>query len=417
MIKTIGLFFLMLLKICGWLLLAAVLVLLIVLLLVCFVPVRYDASVENDRIMDGSGGPFKNIRMRVNVSWLLRFIHVSAGYGPDGLDVDIRAAGIHVQKALAWLQGRKKAKQGRRKKHSQDTASSEPAAKPKASETPGLENQEAELRAVSISENLEKQEELQGASISENPESQEPELRAASISENTEKQEKLQGASISENPESQEKLQGASISKNPESHAELQKASISENPEKQEELQEASVSEKMEQAADFEKNNAEYTAKPAGKKKKQKRAFQKKTKVKREKKEPGSGAFHKIRDKYRQFRKEYTDETNRHAVKCLWKELCFLLRHYKPRRMEADIEFSLADPARTGMAVGMFSLIPVIYRYPCSIVPDFSSDRLYAEGRFFVKGKVTVFIFLLSLLHLIRDREFRKTVRRLLKRG
>ena len=402
MIKTIGLFFLMLLKICGWLLLAAVLVLLIVLLLVCFVPVRYDASVENDRIMDGSGGPFKNIRMRVNVSWLLRFIHVSAGYGPDGLDVDIRAAGIHVQKALAWLQGRKKAKQGRRKKHSQDTASSEPAAKPKASETPGLENQEAELRAVSISENLEKQEELQGASISENPESQEPELRAASISENTEKQEKLQGASISENPESQEKLQAVSEP---------------ENLEKSLEKQEASVSEKMEQAADFEKNNAEYTAKPAGKKKKQKRAFQKKTKIKREKKEPGSGAFHKIRDKYRQFRKEYTDETNRHAVKCLWKELCFLLRHYKPRRMEADIEFSLADPARTGMAVGMFSLIPVIYRYPCSIVPDFSSDRLYAEGRFFVKGKVTVFIFLLSLLHLIRDREFRKTVRRMLKRG
>ena len=48
MIKTIGLFLLMLLKICGWLLLAAVLLLLIVLLLVCFVPVRYDASVEND---------------------------------------------------------------------------------------------------------------------------------------------------------------------------------------------------------------------------------------------------------------------------------------------------------------------------------------------------------------------------------
>lgn len=356
MIKTIGLFLLMLLKICGWLLLAAVLLLLIVLLLVCFVPVRYDASVENDRIMDGSGGPFKNIRMRVNVSWLLRFIHVSAGYGPNGLDVDIRTAGIHVQKALAWLQGRKKAKQGRRKKHSQDTGSSEPAAKPEASETPGLENQKPELRA----------------------------------------------ASISENPESQEKLQAA-----------LEP----ENLEKSSEKQEASVSGKMEQAADFEKNNAEYTAKPAGKKKKQKRAFQKKTKVKREKKEPGSGAFHKIRDKYRQFRKEYTDETNRHAVKCLWKELCFLLRHYKPRRMEADIEFSLADPARTGMAVGMFSLIPVIYRYPCSIVPDFSSDRLYAEGRFFVKGKVTVFIFLLSLLHLIRDREFRKTVRRMLKRG
>lgn len=356
MIKTIGLFLLMLLKICGWLLLAAVLLLLIVLLLVCFVPVRYDASVENDRIMDGSGGPFKNIRMRVNVSWLLRFIHVSAGYGPNGLDVDIRTAGIHVQKALAWLQGRKKAKQGHRKKHSQDTGSSEPAAKPEASETPGLENQKPELRA----------------------------------------------ASISENPESQEKLQAA-----------LEP----ENLEKSSEKQEASVSGKMEQAAGLEKNNAEYTAKPAGKKKKQKRAFQKKTKVKREKKEPGSGAFHKIRDKYRQFRKEYTDETNRHAVKCLWKELCFLLRHYKPRRMEADIEFSLADPARTGMAVGMFSLIPVIYRYPCSIVPDFSSDRLYAEGRFFVKGKVTVFIFLLSLLHLIRDREFRKTVRRLLKRG
>lgn len=125
----------------------------------------------------------------------------------------------------------------------------------------------------------------------------------------------------------------------------------------------------------------------------------------------------KIRSQFQRFHQEFTDEVNRHALSRLWTELLKLLKSYKPRKLKADISFSLADPALTGMATGAISLLPVIYRYPCSIAPDFTSEKLYVEGEILARGRVTVFVFLLSLLRLLRDKKFMYVVRRLLKRG
>ena len=125
----------------------------------------------------------------------------------------------------------------------------------------------------------------------------------------------------------------------------------------------------------------------------------------------------KIRSQFRRFHQEFTDEVNRHALSHLWTELLKLLKSYKPRKLKADISFSLADPALTGMATGVISLMPVIYRYPCSIAPDFTSEKWYVEGEILARGRVTVFVFLLSLLRLLRDKKFMYVVRRLLKRG
>ena len=133
-------------------------------------------------------------------------------------------------------------------------------------------------------------------------------------------------------------------------------------------------------------------------------------------KEPRSGKTGGITDKIRQVYKEYKDETNRLVLGHLWKELCCLIRSYKPRKFEADITFSLSDPALTGGVLGILSLIPAVYRYPCSLIPDFESEKLYLEGSLVIRGKVTVYVFLLSMLRLVRDREFMKIVKRLMKR-
>lgn len=126
-----------------------------------------------------------------------------------------------------------------------------------------------------------------------------------------------------------------------------------------------------------------------------------------------NGKFGSVKNKFAKFRTEFTDETNRSSVAHLWKEVCFLLRSYKPKKLKADITFSLADPAVTGGVLGMISLLPLIYRYPCKIMPDFVSEKLYAEGELMAEGKVTVFLFLVSLLRLIRDKNIRQSMRKL----
>ena len=124
-----------------------------------------------------------------------------------------------------------------------------------------------------------------------------------------------------------------------------------------------------------------------------------------------------MRRVYQKVRQEVNDEANRHAISSLFSELLKLLRSYKPRKLRADVSFSLADPAWTGKVTGILSIMPWIYRYPCRIIPDFTADQAYIEGEVHVRGKVTVGVFLLSLLRLVRDKQFMKVVRRLLKRG
>lgn len=132
---------------------------------------------------------------------------------------------------------------------------------------------------------------------------------------------------------------------------------------------------------------------------------------------PKKGRASSIRDRLRAFHKEFTDQTNRQAVAHIWKELLFLLRSFKPRKIKADLAFSLADPAFTGNVLGFFSMFPYIYKYPCRIIPDFNSEDVYVEGEFFAKGKITVIVFLISLLRLWRDKEFKHVFNRVTGRG
>lgn len=353
MIKTIGLFLLMLLKILGGLLLVLLLVLTVALLLVSFVPVRYDILVQNEKTADPN--PVKNIRVQVKVSWLVHLIHVTVSYGPDGLASKIKAAGIDVQKALAWFSNRKEARRSRRE--ARERKKSEKTGKP-------VQDQSTETNV-----------------------SQEHSEESESTADSNETRQGQDSESIQ--PEQSARAQGLD-------------------------------------AADFSDRAVKNTAKQKRRRKKKtgkdapQKVFRKKTPHKKPetgKKESHSGKPGSIREKFRQFYKEYKDETNRHAVSRLWKELCRLLRHYKPRKLKADLTFSLSDPALTGNVLGMISLMPAVYRYPCSIIPDFESDKLYMEGSLMIQGKVTVYVFLISLLRLIRDKEFMKTVKRLVKRS
>ncbi len=135
------------------------------------------------------------------------------------------------------------------------------------------------------------------------------------------------------------------------------------------------------------------------------------TALKREK--HSSSRFSGIRQKAARLHREFTDESNRNAVLHLWMEFCRILKHYGPRKCTADLAFSLADPAATGYVTGLISLLPLIYRYTCRIIPDFTSEMIYLEGEFMVSGRVALGVFLVSLLRLFRDKEVRRCVRKI----
>lgn len=110
------------------------------------------------------------------------------------------------------------------------------------------------------------------------------------------------------------------------------------------------------------------------------------------------------------------DETNRRVVGMVWAELKYLLRHFKFRRIDTDLRFSLGDPAGTGQALGVLAMFPFLYQYNFKIYPDFESEETYVKGTFCIQGRVRIVHVLVSAVRLIKQREFRTLMAKLLNR-
>lgn len=134
-----------------------------------------------------------------------------------------------------------------------------------------------------------------------------------------------------------------------------------------------------------------------------------KTKVRKKKKD---GAYkrekHTKKQTFLHWKKELTDERNREAASHLWKEVCYLLAHLKPKDLRAEVSFSAADPAATGLLTGAIALIPVVYHYDAHIYPDFLSEDFYIRGSFALKGHMAIFHFIRSLIRLVLDKNVKR---------
>ncbi len=390
MIKTMGLFLLALLKIFGWVLLVLLLVLFAAFLLLVFVPVRYDVLASNEKsIAPAKANPAENLRLRIKVTWLLHFIHVSVIYGKEGLQTSVRAAGIDLIKLLARL--RRRSRQIAEPEDKEDSQAFDPA------QTKDPVDRTDPSKQINVPDQTDPFErEKEAAYIKDDGTFQDPNR----TDEHNSVQEPTQ---IDENDPIQDAVQ---IDGND-----------SENKQKQKQKQKQQK--KRKRTKKRTKQNIKRKSKNTSRQSFRSKAQQEADAAPHAQQEsaPKEGLFQRMRRVYQKVRQEINDEANRHAISSLFSELLKLLRSYKPRKLRADVSFSLADPAWTGKVTGILSIMPWIYRYPCRIIPDFTADQAYIEGEVQARGKVTVGVFLLSLLRLVRDKQFMKVVRRLLKRG
>lgn len=103
----------------------------------------------------------------------------------------------------------------------------------------------------------------------------------------------------------------------------------------------------------------------------------------------------------------FADERNQYAVKKIWAQCLYLLGHFRFRKMYTDLMFSLSDPAWTGQALGIFSMIPLFYQYEVHLYPDFESDKLYVQGDFEIKGRIRLVHLVVVTLRLLFDQKVR----------
>lgn len=110
----------------------------------------------------------------------------------------------------------------------------------------------------------------------------------------------------------------------------------------------------------------------------------------------------------------FADELNQYAVKKIWAQCLYLLGHFRFRKMYTDLMFSLSDPAWTGQALGIFSMIPLFYQYEVHLYPDFESDKLYVQGDFEIKGRIRLVHLVVVTLRLMFDQKVRTFGKRMI---
>ena len=141
----------------------------------------------------------------------------------------------------------------------------------------------------------------------------------------------------------------------------------------------------------------------------------KKRQRKNSKEKSPDGKAENIRETLDKLRKELTDESNRRALRHVCSEIGCLFRHCGPRRVRADVSFSLGDPANTGYATAVLSVCPFSYGKGCRIVPDFQTEQLYARARLDMLGYVQLIHVLVIGLRLLFDKDIRKVVQKIRK--
>ena len=111
-----------------------------------------------------------------------------------------------------------------------------------------------------------------------------------------------------------------------------------------------------------------------------------------------------------------SDEGNHKVVSLVWEQIRYLLRHSRFRKLKTDLTFSAGDPALTGQILGVLCMIPVLYQYEVSVVPDFESEQWYLRGTFEIKGHARLVHVLRSGILLWKEKEVRRFVNRMMKK-
>ncbi len=109
-----------------------------------------------------------------------------------------------------------------------------------------------------------------------------------------------------------------------------------------------------------------------------------------------------------------TDTKNQYAVRRLWEELLYLLKHFGFRKIHTELTFALADPALTGQVLGILCMMPFLYQYDFHIFPDFESESYYIRGSYDVKGRIRLIFLLVTTICLLADKDIRSFLKKLL---
>lgn len=108
-----------------------------------------------------------------------------------------------------------------------------------------------------------------------------------------------------------------------------------------------------------------------------------------------------------------TNEKNREAFRLIKRQLAYLWKHTRPRKLSVACRFGFDDPSLTGQVLAAGALLYPLYRNKVKLYPDFEQKVL--EGEAYMGGRIRIFPLLLIIIRLWKNRQIRDAVRKFME--
>lgn len=110
---------------------------------------------------------------------------------------------------------------------------------------------------------------------------------------------------------------------------------------------------------------------------------------------------------------EIENPYNQEAVSYILKLLGKLLNNMAPDVSMLDMTYSFGSPDITGIAYGVFAMIPMLYGKGHRLDPDFDSDDLYFTGKAVLSGKILVIWVAALIIKALMSKYVRHMIKRI----
>lgn len=114
-------------------------------------------------------------------------------------------------------------------------------------------------------------------------------------------------------------------------------------------------------------------------------------------------------DKKDMFLEFWRLETHVRARAAIWREIRYLWKHARPKRLEGYVRFGFSDPSVTGICMGTASMLYAWYPEKFSLDPDFEQEIL--EGELLIKGHIRGIVILCIALRTLCNKDIRHMYR------
>ena len=347
--------FLLILKIIGIVLLCVIGLVLLILAALLFAPFRYEVSAEGDK-----NGP--TAHADVKVRWLLRIVSFRLLYDLPGTSkYVVRVFGIPVKKSDGKKEEEEKKDEEGEGKPEESAEDKKEEAKPESESTEASESVKPEAVSADPSVTVE----------AEKPETETAETDTSETAEESKEDSKEESKEDSDSGHAEETVDGEHSDELPQELAEAlegkKKSKIREKIDK--------LKEKAESLLDSLEAMFALFMKKKG-----------------------------LLEKY------VNKKSTKIAIKMVFVNGLWVLKHICPKKYHGNVEFGMDDPAMTGdICAAISPWYPIIADY-LKITPNFEPG-LGVSGDVFLKGRIRLWGILIRALKVYRNKNVRKVLR------